>query len=130
VVLLQVFIHRALTPEQGQLALAEMLKEAAKQPTLGATNTGAVRVAGYNRFENDFPQWLQQILTDYKLTYDSVNLCYQGRFNQEANAEAWRLWFERELRPYMVREFPSFDSNSVHVRVMTVSEDVANAESF
>ncbi|NDQ57306.1 MAG: hypothetical protein GZ088_09570 [Acidipila sp.] len=128
--LLQIFIHRELTPEQGQAYLQRMVDQIDQQAAQHQPGTNAVKVAEISRWENPFPEKLQPVFEQQGLKYDSVNLCYFNRFPGEHEAEVWRRWFEQSMRPWIVESFPAFDASKVHVRVMSDHESVQGAESF
>ena len=118
--LTQFFVHRELTPEQGQWMLNQIVMEVDKNPTHYAP--GAVKIPGINRFENPFPKWLQDTFLTYGFAYDSINLCYAARFNDEASAEVWRNWFDNSVRPFAAAR--SLDTSTIHARVMCEHPDV------
>jgi hypothetical protein len=118
--LTQFFVHRELTPAQGQWMLNQIVREVDKNPT--HWNPGAVKIPGINRFENPFPQWLQETFVQYGFVYDSINLCYAGPFPTEAEAEKWRTWFDNSVRPWAAQR--GLDTSTVHARVMCEHPDV------
>lgn len=118
--LFQVFIHRELTPEQGQQYLQHMISEIDRNPT--QWTPGACKIPGVNRFENPFPDWLSSTLQQYGFEYDSINLCYAGRFQSESAAEVWRNWFDNTVRPWAAQY--GLNTTNVHCRVMCEHPEV------
>lgn len=118
--LAQFFVHRELTPEQGQWMLNQIVMQVDKNPTHYAP--GAVKLPGINRFENPFPQWLRDTFTTYGFQLDSINWCYAASFATEGAAEVWRQWFDSSVRPWAARR--GLDTSTVHARVMCEHPDV------
>jgi hypothetical protein len=125
---LQVLMHRELTPAEGQNYLEQMNRKIEFSSSQGGFST--VKIPGVTRFENPFPDWLQQALLYYKLVYDSVNLCYHAQVQMEANAQSWLTWFDNSFRPWVVRAHPEFDIASLHARAMTEHDDIGGNDSF
>lgn len=132
--LLQIFVHRELSPQQGQEYLQRMIDEADQRSGKGAPGGGAthaVKVNNVSRWENPFPEVVQTAFEDrLKLQFDSVNLCYFFSFSTEHEAEKWRKWFDADMRPWIAANAPSFDVSKLHVRVMGEHETVSGAESY
>ncbi len=127
-VLLQLFIHRQLTPDQGQMYLNEMFTVGKHNPQGGVA---AVKIPMVTRHENPFPAWLQAAIRSWgKCAYDSVNMCYIFRYEYEDGAEIAREWIDTHFRPWTKAHYPAFDIDLLHVRVMGEHEDVQGSDSF
>jgi hypothetical protein len=126
----QVFVHRELSPEKGQEALAQIMQEVTKQQ--GGVGFQTVKVEGANRSVDPFPEWLKLLFATAKLEYDTVNFCYQKEFRTLSEAEQYRTWFDQEFRPYLKAKNFADDAfiQSLHVRVMEDTADVAGLTSF
>lgn len=126
---LQLFVHRQLTPEQGQLYLAEMFEVGGRFTTQGGV--GTVKIPSVTRHENPFPAWLQAAIRSWgKCSYDSVNMCFIFRYEYEDGAEVAREWIDSYFRPWVKVNYPAFNIDLLHVRVMGEHEDVQGSDSF
>lgn len=96
--LFQVLIHRVQDPMEGQRKLDIISQHATVDLTAGV-GFKVLKMPGVTRWENPFPDWLQQYLTEAGLEYDDFNLSYQIR-TTFADAKKLMVWFEENIRPF------------------------------
>jgi len=127
--LFQVFVHRELSPEDGQRRLEVMIQEIDRLK--GQRSLSAIRTLE-NTHESPFPDWLSRILEHYGFTYESINFCYMQKFQAEQEAVATMTWFDQVLRPWIANQGDGYGKflQKVHVRVMDDHEAVYGLPSY
>jgi hypothetical protein len=95
-VIFQISISRVLTPEEGQVRLAEIHTQAQRQAVSGL---GYVHVAGATVYENPFPVWLTEQLRGNipGLLFDEVNFLFHRLFETQEEAQHYERWIRENL---------------------------------
>ena len=128
--LVQVMMHRELSPEEGQRILGNMSQELVGRAAMFTHAFGVLHLEGQTRRENPFPQWFRDAIEKSEFHYSDVNLVYQREFEKEHLAVMFMKWFDRVLRPYCVRVGGAEFAQRVHIRVMDEHEWTSDSESF
>jgi len=130
--MVQVMVHRELSPEEGQRHLEQMATEVKR----GAATPGfgMLHIPGVTRRENPFPEWMQKALERNDLVYNEINLAYQASFPTIQKANAFRMFFDATFRPYVIaaphQKTVPFDVDQLHIRVMEEDEMTDGKTSF
>jgi hypothetical protein len=99
----QISICRVLTPEEGQLRLAEIHAQARAQ---GISGIGYVRAGQANVSENPFPQWLTEQIKNNSpgIKFDEVNFFFHCEFESLEEAQHLEQWIRGSLTQWAERD--------------------------
>lgn len=128
--MVQIMMHRELSPEEGQRILENMSQELTGRAAMFTHAFGLLHLPGQTRRDNPFPQWFRDVIAKSNFHYSDVNLTYQREFEKEHLAVTFMEWFDRMLRPYCARVGGEDFAKKLHVRVMDDHEWVVNSDSF
>lgn len=128
--IVQIMLHRELSPEEGQRILENMSQELTGRAAMFTHAFGLLHLPGQTRRENPFPQWFREVIEKSSFHYNDVNLVYQREFEREHRAIEFMDWFDRVLRIYCAGVGGEDFAKLLHVRVMTEHEWTVDSDSF
>lgn len=102
--LFEVGYQRVVDPQEGQRMLDAISNEVAlKSAMSGASTWQAVRIPNVTRYENPFPEWLNNLLEQAGFEYNDINMAWHKRQLTNREAMAMMHWFE-EVRRWAVQD--------------------------